>query len=650
MLKLMRDNFQQLKWALLAVVAAFIVGFVYVDMGLGGPRQGKEQDTRAYAARVNGETVSFREYERALYYTEKNYEQMYRQALTPEMINAMGLPKQVLDSLVDQKLLLQEARRLHLSATPDEVRNEILRIPTLNPDGKFVGDELYTRYVTASLGYQSPAEFEDELSREITLRKMESALQNSLVISPKAVDAEYRRVSENAKIKYVLYAASREATNVQVSPAEVEQYYRTHQAQYTHGEQRQVKYLLADLARLRSQIVPSEAELMKRYQASKEDFKHPAQAHILHILIRVPQGAPAADDATAKAKAEAIVKQLRAGADFAKVARENSGDPSSSSKGGDMGWVDKGTTVAPFDTAAFTVPVNTISDPIRSTEFGYHIIKVLERREPGYRSFDEVRGQLASQMAEQMSKDQARDEITRIAARIKQARPANDTAFAALANDKVTSNSTLWFAKNDSIPGLGTNQALIAWAFSAKPGDIGDIIGTQRGPMIPYLLGARNAGVSDLTEVRAKVENDARMEKARQAAAAALAKALPAKNIDEVAAKSNIPASETTVSHQGYVSGFSGDTAPLVDAAMAAKVGDLKGPVQVAEGAVVFQVEEQKKVDAKSADERISYGEMMRQQEARNLRTALLQRLRKDASIDINDTLIKQQAPQQAAL
>ena len=619
-------------------------------MGLGGPRQGKEQDTRAYAARVNGETVSFREYERALYYTEKNYEQMYRQALTPEMINAMGLPKQVLDSLVDQKLLLQEARRLHLSATPDEVRNEILRIPTLNPDGKFVGDELYTRYVTASLGYQSPAEFEDELSREITLRKMESALQNSLVISPKAVDAEYRRVSENAKIKYVLYAASREATNVQVSPAEVEQYYRTHQAQYTHGEQRQVKYLLADLARLRSQIVPSEAELMKRYQASKEDFKHPAQAHILHILIRVPQGAPAADDATAKAKAEAIVKQLRAGADFAKVARENSGDPSSSSKGGDMGWVDKGTTVAPFDTAAFTVPVNTISDPIRSTEFGYHIIKVLERREPGCRSFDEVRGQLASQMAEQMSKDQARDEITRIAARIKQARPANDTAFAALANDKVTSNSTLWFAKNDSIPGLGTNQALIAWAFSAKPGDIGDIIGTQRGPMIPYLLGARNAGVSDLTEVRAKVENDARMEKARQAAAAALAKALPAKNIDEVAAKSNIPASETTVSHQGYVSGFSGDTAPLVDAAMAAKVGDLKGPVQVAEGAVVFQVEEQKKVDAKSADERISYGEMMRQQEARNLRTALLQRLRKDASIDINDTLIKQQAPQQAAL
>jgi peptidyl-prolyl cis-trans isomerase D len=650
MLKMMRDNFQQLKWALLAVVAAFIVGFVYVDMGLGGAPQQKDRDTRSYAARVNGETVSFREYERQLYNYEKYYEQMYRQSLTPEMVNSMGLPKQALDSLVDQKLLLQEARRLHLDATPEEVRQEILRIPTLNPDGKFVGDELYTRYVTASLGYSSPAEFEDELSREITLRKMESALQNSLVISPKTIDAEYKRISENAKIKYVLYAASREATNVTVTPAEVEQYYRTHQSQYTHGEQRQVKYLLADLARLRSLIVPTDADLMKRYQASKDDFKHPAEAHVLHILVRVAQGAPAADDATAKAKADSIVKQLRAGADFAKLAAANSADPSSSSKGGDMGWVDKGSTVAPFDAAAFSIPLNTVSDPIRSTEFGYHIIKVLERRDAGYRPFEEVRAQIASQIVDQTAKDMARDEITRIAARIKQSKPATPAAFSALANDKVTSNETLWFAKNDSIPGIGNNPALSAWAFAAKPNDVGDIIGTQRGPMIPYLVAARNAGVSSLDEVRAKVESDARMEKARQAAAAQLARALPAKSIDEVATKAGIPASETTVSHQGFVSGFSGDTTPLVDAAMAANVGDLKGPVVVNEGAVVFQVEDQKKVDAKSADERTSYGEMMRQQEARNLRTALLQRLRKEASIDINDSLLKPQAPQQAGL
>ncbi|HMC21308.1 MAG TPA: SurA N-terminal domain-containing protein, partial [Thermoanaerobaculia bacterium] len=197
MLKLMRDNFQQLKWALLAVIAAFVIGFVYVDMGLGGAGRIKEQD-RAYAARVNGETISYREYDRALYYTEKNYEQMYRQPLTAEMIQAMGLPQQVLDSLVDQRLLLQQAEKLHLGATPEEVRKRILEIPMLNPDGKFVGNELYTRYVTGSLGYQSTSEFEDELGRDITLRKIESAMTNSIVVSPKAAEAEYKRVSENA--------------------------------------------------------------------------------------------------------------------------------------------------------------------------------------------------------------------------------------------------------------------------------------------------------------------------------------------------------------------------------------------------------------------------------------------------------------------
>ncbi|HSU91630.1 MAG TPA: SurA N-terminal domain-containing protein, partial [Sporolactobacillaceae bacterium] len=344
MLKLMRDNFQQLKWALLAVIAAFVIGFVYVDMGLGGAGRVQQED-RAFAARVNGETISFREFDRALYYTEKNYEQMYRQPLSAEMVQAMGLPQQVLDSLVDQRLLLQQARRLHLSATPEEVRKKILEIPTLNPSGTFVGDELYARYVTGALGYSSTAEFEDDLARDITLQKINSAMQNSIVISPKAAEEEYRRVSENAKIKYVMVPTSREASKVEVTPAEVEQFYKANQAKYAHGEQRALKYLLADTGRIKSQMIPSEAELQKRYEATKNDFKRPESAHILHILIKVDPNAKPEQDAAAKAKAESLVKQLRAGADFGKLAKENSGDPSSSSKGGDMGFVDRGMTV-----------------------------------------------------------------------------------------------------------------------------------------------------------------------------------------------------------------------------------------------------------------------------------------------------------------
>jgi len=642
MLKLMRDSFQHLKWILVAIVAVFIL-FIFVDWGGGGPNSGASADP-GYAARVNGETISNREFERSLYYMEKNYEQMYRQPLTPDQIQQMGLPKQVLESLIDQHLLLQQARRLHLSASPEEIRAKILEIPTLNPEGKFVGQELYTRYVTSMMGFQSPAEFEEELGREITLNKMESALQSSIVVSPKAAEDEYRRASETARIKYVLYPAAREAANVTVTPAEVQQYYTAHQAQYTHGEQRAAKYLIADYAKLRAQINPSDADLRKVYESRKEEFKAPAGAHILHILLKVDQGAAPTVDAEAKAKADNIVKQLRAGADFGKLAAENSGDPSSSGKGGDMGWVDKGTTVEPFDTAAFSIPLNTISDPIRSREFGYHIIKVLERRNEGYRPFEEVRDRLRATVADQEGKDRARDEITRIAAKIKDSKPKTAAEFTAMASGNVSANDSQWFGKNDTIPGMGNNPAFNAWAFAAKQNDVGEILGSQRGPVIPFLYAIRSAGVSPLEEVRAKVENDARMEKARQLAQQVLARALPAATVDVAGTKVGVGALETNINRQGYIGGFTGDTSALVDAAMSAPVGEVKGPVMTTDGAVLFQVLEQKKADAAAlAQNRAQYLETLRQQESRSLRATLLQKLRKASTIDVNKKLLEQQ-------
>lgn len=651
MLKLMRDSFHHLKWILLAIVAAFIIGFVYVDMGLGGANRTPQQDVRAYAARVNGETISFREYERALYYTEKNYEQMYGRALSPDMLAQMGLPKQVLDSLVDQHLLLQQAARLHLAATPEEVRAKILQIPVLNQNGKFVGEEMYVRYITGSLGYSSPSEFEEELSREITLTKMESALSNSLVISPKAAEAEYRRVSENAHIKYALLPIARVAATVNVTPAEVDQYYTQNQSKYTHGEQRAIKYLVADTSRIRSQIVPTDAEMRKSYEASKEDYKQPESAHILHILIKVDPKATPAEDAVAKAKADAIVKQLRAGGDFAAAAKANSQDPSSASSGGDMGFVDRGRTVPEFDNAAFSIPLNTISDPIRTQQFGYHIIKVLERKPAGYRPYEEVKGQIGAKLSDEQAKQRARDAITAIAAKMRENKPKTPDEFTKAANDVVSSNDSLWFGKSDSLPGLGNNPAVGSWAFSANKGDVSDVIGTQRGPAIAYLYDIRQPGITAQKEIQAKVEGDARNARARELAKGELAKALPAANVDEAAKKLNLTPAETTVTRQGFISGFSGDTSALVDAAMSANIGELKGPIVLNEGAVVFQVTEQKKVDAKDVDQnKASYAEMLRQQEARSLRTVLLQRLRKSAKVDVNESLLQtQKTPQQQA-
>ena len=150
--------------------------------------------------------------------------------------------------------------------------------------------------------------------------------------------------------------------------------------------------------------------------------------------------------------------------------------------------------------------------------------------------------------------------------------------------------------------------------------------------------------MSSIDEIRGRVEADARQEKARQAARATLAKALPAPNVDELAKKVGLTAAESTVTRLGFIGGFNGDTTPLIQAAFSTPVGRITGPVVVNEGAVVLQVTEQKKVDAKDlAEHAAAYGDMMRQQEARNLRSSLLTRLRKGAKIDINQKLMNQQ-------
>lgn len=650
MLKVMRDSFHQLKWILLAVVAAFILGFVFIDMGLGGSRfsgGGKDDRSKTFAARVNGETISYNDYYRAVKNLEDMYRQMYGQQFTPDMAQQMGLPKQVLDSLIDQRLLTQEARRIHLAASPDEVRKKLLSIPTFTEEGKFVGMEMYNRYVTGPLGYASTAAFEEDLARDITLQKMESALMSSLVVSPKAAEAEYKRVTENAKIRYVHLPAAQQAANMAVSDADVRTYYMSNPAKYTHGEQRRIRYLLADYAKLRSQYQPTTEELRRAYDANSTRYKRPAAAKVLHILIKVAPDASPAVDAAARAKAQALVQQLRSGGDFMALARQSSDDPSSSGNGGDMGFVDMGQTVEPFEKAIFSLPLNTISDPIRTKEFGYHIVKVTERRGESVRPFEEVRPELAATVANDRGREIARDEVNRVSAILKSNKPANVQAFANLANDKLTSNDSGWFGRSEPMSGIGSNQPLAEWVFSAKPGDVSEPVGTPRGIAIAYVDGVRGAGTTALADIRQQVESDVRHEKGREAARAALAQMMAgATSIDAVGAKVNQPPQEATVNRQGNIASLPGDTSALVEAAMKAPVGALTGPVLIGSGAVAFQVVEQKKVTPEELQQnRASYVDTLRGQQARSLRAVLIQRLRKDATIEVNDEITRPTTP-----
>jgi peptidyl-prolyl cis-trans isomerase D len=649
MLKVMRDSFKHLKWILLLIVAAFII-MVFAQWG-GGGTAGAVTNV-SFVARVNGDVIGVSEYSRTMYYTEKQYEQAYGTALTPEMRDQLGLTQLVLNSLIDQKLLLQEADRLNLEATEGEVRDYILKMPVLNPGGAFVGEELYQKYVTGNLGYQSTAAFEDDIQQELTLAKINSALMSAVVVTPARAEEEFRRRNENASIRYVLFPVERTLAQVQVTPAEVEQYYRANTARYTHPEQRNINYLLADMARIRSQITIPETELRARYEAAKETYRQPEQVKAQHILVSVDASATPEQDAAARAKAEEALAKARAGADFAQLVTQYSDEPGAAERAGDLGFFGRGQMVPEFEKAAFSMQPGEVSDLVK-TSFGYHVIKVNDRRAESIRPFEEMRAEIEGRLAEDRAKEQAREAINSARARLEQMKPVTPEKMEAVTGQLVTYNAGGWFGKTEAIPGLGRAPSINDWAFGGVAvGETSKVLETPRGPAIAYMVGERPAGVSPLEEIRARVENEAKLAKAREAAKKELAGMYASlRSVDAVAGVLGAPAQDSTVNRATSVQGLSGWSQELVEAAMTAKQGQTVGPIVVDQGAVLLTVVEPARFDQSLfASQKESLVESLRQTEFRSLRASLIAKLREGANIEINQELLAQSATSAPAM
>lgn len=636
MLKLMRDSFQRLKWVLVFIIFLFVL-LVFVDWGGAGRTSGSTNDLGAAAARVNGDTISMSEYRRALYFAEQRFEQMYGQKITDEMRKMLRLEEQVLNDLVNQTLLLQQAEDMNLTASEEEIRKAIFEIPVLNPDGKFVGSELYERYVLG-MGYQTVADFEREVARDLTLGKIRSALAHSIAIPAEDAEMEYRRQNENAKIKYVYLSGDNLTEPVEISSEEITAYYAAHSNRYSHPAQRRVKYLIADLALVRSGMTFDDGELESYYETTKESYRTGESVRASHILIPLAPDADPQAVETARARAAAIVDELRGGADFATLARNSSADPGSAAQGGDVGFFARGEMVPEFEEAAFGLTIGEISDPVR-TQFGFHILKVAEKREAGYKPFAEVKADLMNKLTEQKVTEVARDSVASARARIEKEKPADEAGLRAIADSipNVALNDTQWFERDGSIFGIGQSDELSSWAFAAKEGDVSAVITTQRGPIVGWLAASREAGIAELSEVRARVEADARRAKAAGVAGQKLAAALPASSIDDLATKFDLTVEEATVARGGSVPKVPGDGEPVISAALAAETGSIAGPVNTDEGAVVMLVEEQKKFDpAVYASEKDRFVDSMREREASRLVGTMLDKVRAKSDVVLN--------------
>jgi peptidyl-prolyl cis-trans isomerase D len=395
MIRFLQRNNRFTKAFFIVVIAAASVGMVvYLIPGLTG-MGASTADTYAtiyphwYSSIFSsGMTVS---QERVSMAARRQVQQRNPQyADNPAILRYME--QQVGQQLVQQQILLAEAGKLGISASGDDVIQFLHQGQFgeyLFPNGKYIGTDRYTAFVTGQFN-MSVAEFELEIQQEIILHRLESLITAGVTVGDADVREAYR--SQNIKIKfdYAVISADDLRKTINPSDGDLEAFFKKNAARYATAvpEQRKITYFAFTPSELPGGAPqPTQQEIQQYFNAHQSEYTVPEQARSRHILITVAPGADAKTDAAAKAKAEALLKQIKAGANFADLAKKNSED-SSKDKGGELGFARRGMMVPEFDNAIFSQKIGDTQ--IVKSKFGYHIIQVEERQTAHSEPINEV--------------------------------------------------------------------------------------------------------------------------------------------------------------------------------------------------------------------------------------------------------------------
>jgi peptidyl-prolyl cis-trans isomerase D len=532
MLDRMRRHSNWLKWSLALVCLSFVI--FYIPDFLRGA-SGVDVAAADTVAVVNGHEIRADEFRRTYQAQMQAYRGAYGGQMSEQLLKQLGVDQQILQQLVDERAALAEAERVGVKVTDAEVAQRIYSIPAFLENGAFIGQTRYQQLLAAQSPPLSTAEFEDGIRRSLVMEKLRASVTDWLSVSDKELQAEYKRRNDKIKLAVVAFNAESYRPDVTASDADIASYFEGHQADFRIPDKRKVRYLLVDIDALRSKVVVSQADLLKAYNDNIQQYTTPEQVRASHILLKTE----GKDDAAVKAKAEAILKEAKAGADFAELAKKNSEDESNAKNGGDLDYFGRGRMVPEFDTAAFAMETGQISDLVK-TQFGYHIIKLTDKKPGTTRPLDEVKQQLTDQIQSERAQQQAGDIAQRLEGQIK--KPA-DLETAAKANG-FTVQDTGFFAKDEPILGVGAAPEMSSRAFSMNEGEVSPAIRTGRGFVFETVTAKQDSYVPKLDEVKDKVREvvlkQRAAEFAKQKATETAAKLKAAADFDKAAKAANV--------------------------------------------------------------------------------------------------------------
>ena len=398
---------------------------------------------------------------------------MYIQQLIQATVRGRQLPPEVLpnyipeivNNVVTDRALAYEAERMGLQVNDQQLRQAIQQMmPSLFPDGKFLGKEAYASLL-AQQNLTIP-DFEADLKRQLLITRLRDIALEGTVVTQPEIEAEYRKKNEQVKIEFVKIASDKYKSEVQVTPEDLQSYFKANAAQYTIPEKRNLTILIADQNKLQSTVNPTDDQLRVAYNQDQAQFRIPETVKVRHILLKT-QGKPASEDPKIKAQAEDILKQVKAGANFAALVTKYSEDTASVASGGVYSVQRNGQMVPEFENAAFSLKPG--ESTLIKTTYGYHIIQVMQHDPARIKPFEEAKADLAAQWKKQRVND-LMQQISDKAQTMLQKDPAHPEKVAAELNMQLVKADNVEAGK--PVPEVGANPDFDQAISGLKKGEV----------------------------------------------------------------------------------------------------------------------------------------------------------------------------------
>jgi len=489
---------------LLAMVALSML--VYLIPGAGSSMGMGSKDDQVIAE-IGNQVLTVRDVDNQI------QSQLRRHEIEPRLAQIM-IPQRV-EEMTAEWASAYEAQQLGFQVTDRDLAEAIRSI---SPQIAAFTPQQYRDFVEQQMG-ETVAEFEGNLRLGLYGSALENIAMEGVLATPADVEAEFHKRNDKIKLEYIAFDTAKIAAGMKPSPADLKAYYDKNKGFFNSPESRNVQMIVADPDKLAQGMQVNDADVRAYYNSHKDQFRVQERVKARHILV-MTQGKPADEVTKLKAKAEDLLKQVKAGGDFAKLAEKNSDDPGSAKNGGDLGWVVRGQMVPEFEKATFELQPKQISGLV-TTNYGFHIIQVLEKEPSHLKTLDEAKDDIAKALKSQSMSEQMQALADKAHADLAKA-PQNAAQIAKKYNLTYTEFK---YKPGDNIPELGPDKNAPGLIMQMKKGDVSDVNQSDTKLWMATVTAILPPHPADFSEVEAQIRNIYPQQRANEIASEQSAKA-----------------------------------------------------------------------------------------------------------------------------